>query len=287
MIRITEVGPRDGLQNEKATIPTDLKVAFVDALSLAGAHEVEVSAFVSPEWVPQLADAHEVFTRIQRRPGILYSALVPNEKGLDRALAAKAGKVSVLTAASNTFNQKNVNTDIDGTFKRMAPVVKRAQALKLPVRAYISTAFWCPYEGQIDPEATAAVAERLVQLGVDEISIGDTIGKATPHEVEAVLEKVLPKVPAKMLALHFHDTYGRAVVNVLTGYRMGVEGFDASVGGLGGCPYAPGAAGNVSTEAVVRGLRDSGVDVPYDLQALARARQVLAGIVPRILDIKE
>lgn len=281
MIRIVEVGPRDGLQNEKAIIPTATKVAFVDALSQTGAQEIEVSAFVSPDWVPQLADAHEVFAAIQRRPGVIYSALVPNERGLDRALAAKVDRIALFTAASNTFNQKNVNTTIDGTFLRMTPVFKRAQALGLPVRGYISTAFWCPYEGHIDPVRTLEVARRLRDLGVQEISIGDTIGKATPSEVRILLELIMPELVGTPVALHFHDTYGRAAMNVVTAWEMGITTFDASVGGLGGCPYAPGAPGNVSTERVVRTLRAEGADVPIDLDALERAWKVVAGVMGR------
>jgi hydroxymethylglutaryl-CoA lyase len=283
MIRMVEVGPRDGLQNEKGTIPTALKVAFVNALSEAGLGEIEVSAFVSPEWVPQLADAHEVFTQMTRKAGVVYSALVPNERGLDRALAAKVDRIAVLTAASNTFNRKNVNTDIDGTFARMTPVVRRAKGLGLPVRGYISTAFWCPYEGQIAPDKVLEVARRLMDLGVDEISIGDTIGKATASEVQALLNSMSPHVPVARLALHFHDTYGRAVGNVLTAWRAGVTAFDASVGGLGGCPYAPGAPGNVSTEAVVAALEGAGADVGVDREALRRARDLIAGSVARPL----
>ena len=282
MIRMVEVGPRDGLQNEKGTIPTDIKVAFVDALSQSGAHEIEVSAFVSPQWVPQLADAHEVFSRITRRAGVLYSALVPNEQGLERAFAARVGKVSVFTAASESFSRKNVNTSIDGTFTRMAPVVKAAKAQGLPVRGYISTAFWCPYEGEVAPHSVVKVAQRLLDLGVDEISVGDTIGKATNTEVKTLLDLLLPCVPAPRMALHFHDTYGRAASNVLTAYHMGIHAFDASVGGLGGCPYAPGAPGNVSSETVVRTLRGDGADVQVDLDALARARAVMAPSVARL-----
>ena len=283
MIRIVEVGPRDGLQNETQTIPTAVKVAFVDALSRTGVPEVEVSAFVSPKWIPQLADAHEVFGSIERVPGVVYSALVPNEHGLERALAAKVGKIAVFTAASETFNQKNVNTSIDGTFKRFEPVVRQAKAAGLPIRGYVSTAFWCPYEGQIDPALAVGVVERLVTLGVDDISIGDTIGKAAPGEVRALLELLLRRVEPGRVAMHFHDTYGRAAANVLTSWEMGIETFDASVGGLGGCPYAPGAPGNVSTETVVRALRGRGAIVDVDLDALARARAVVAGHVGRPL----
>ena len=244
--------------------------------------EIEVTAFVSPQWVPQLADAHEVLSQIERHPGVVYSALVPNEQGLDRAEAARVDKVCVFTAASDSFNRKNVNTTIDGTFKRMAPVVARAQSAGLPVRGYISTAFWCPYEGPIDAARAVTVARRLIDLGVVEISVGDTIGKATPHEVETLLDQLLTHVAADKIALHFHDTYGRAADNVLRGWRMGITRFDVSVGGLGGCPYAPGAPGNVATETVVRALQKHGADVPVQLDGLAKARAVMAPYVTRL-----
>ena len=255
MIRIVEVGPRDGLQNEKATLPTATKVAFIDALSEAGLDEIEASAFVSPKWIPQLADAEQVFAQIVRRPGVVYSALVPNEQGLERALRAKADKVAVFTAASETFNLKNINASIAGSIERFKPVVAGAKTAGLPVRGYVSTAFVCPYEGPIKPEQVLPVVEALAELGIEDISIGDTIGKATPADVDALLDQLLPRIPAEQLALHFHDTYGHAVENVIAGYKRGIEAFDASAGGLGGCPYAPGAAGNVATEAVVKALR--------------------------------
>ena len=283
MIQVIEVGPRDGLQNEKGVIPTDIKIAFVNALSLCGLHEIEVTAFVSPQWVPQLADAHEVLSQIKRLPGICYTALVPNEQGLDRALAADVGKICVFTAASDGFNRKNVNTTIDGTFKRMAPVVARATEAGLPVRGYISTAFWCPYEGPIDAARAVAVARRLMDMGVTEISVGDTIGKATPHEVETLLDQLILHVPKDHIAMHFHDTYGRAADNVLQAWRLGVQRFDASVGGLGGCPYAPGAPGNVATETVVRALRAHGAQVDVDLDKMAQARALIAPYVGRLV----
>ncbi len=282
MIRVIEVGPRDGLQNESGTIPTDIKVAFVNALSGSGVDEVEVSAFVSPQWVPQLADASEVLGKIEHRAGVLYSALVPNEQGMDRAESAHLDKISIFTAASDSFNQKNVNTTIDGTFKRMAPVVRRAKGLGLLVRGYVSTAFWCPYEGQIEPSRTLQVTQRLFDLGVDEVSIGDTIGKATPSEVISLLELMLQHLGADKLALHFHDTYGRAVQNVLAAYGLGITMFDASVGGLGGCPYAAGAPGNVATEVLVDALLAHGASVAVDPEALIAARAIIAPYVSRL-----
>jgi len=275
MIRMVEVGPRDGLQNEKMAVPTAIKVAFIDALSATGIPEIEASAFVSPKWIPQLADAQEVFRGITRRPGITYSALVPNDKGLERALAAQADKVAVFTAASETFNRKNINASIAESIARFKPVVAGARAAGLPVRGYVSTAFYCPYEGAITPAQVLPVVAELIALGIDDISIGDTIGKAVPADVHALLDLLLPVVPAARIALHFHDTYGHAVENVLAGYARGIRTFDASAGGLGGCPYAPGAAGNVATEAVVAALRGVGAEVAVDLAALAAARAVI------------
>ncbi|HEU4333548.1 MAG TPA: hydroxymethylglutaryl-CoA lyase [Candidatus Eisenbacteria bacterium] len=282
-VRIIEVGPRDGLQNESQAIPTDVKVALVDALSEAGYDEIEVSAFVSPKWVPQLADAAEVFARIRRRPGVTYAALVPNEQGLDRALEAKAGKIAVFTAASETFNRKNINAGIEESIARFAPVVPRALEAGVRVRGYISTAFWCPYEGKIDPAAVVPVAKRLLDLGVEEISIGDTIGKAVPDEVHALLDRLLDALPQDQIALHFHDTYGTAVANALAAYARGITTFDASAGGVGGCPYAPGAAGNVATEDLVWALRRSGAEIAIDLEKVSAASDLLASALGRTL----
>jgi hydroxymethylglutaryl-CoA lyase len=260
MIRIVEVGPRDGLQNEPETVPTDLKVAFVDALSKSGLKEIEVGAFVSPKWIPQLADSADVFARITRAPGVTYSALVPNEQGLDRALAAKVDKIAVFTAASETFNRKNINATIAESIDRFEPVVRRARERKLTVRGYISTAIWCPFEGKIDPAKAVEVSRRLLELGVDELSIGDTIGKASPAEVGALLDVLLPVAPADRIAMHFHDTYGRAVTNCKASRARGITIFDSSAGGIGGCPYAPGATGNLATQALLEAFPDTGVD---------------------------
>lgn len=275
MIRIIEVGPRDGLQNEKAIIPTERKVAFVDALSRSGVDEIEVSAFVSPKWIAQLADADQVFQQIERNPAIVYSALVPNERGLDRALEARVDKVSVFTAASETFNQKNINASIAESIARFVPVVTRAKESGLLVRGYISTSFWCPYEGKIDQVKVVDVARMLIDVGVDELSIGDTIGKASVAEVNALLPLLLPHIPAGRVAMHFHDTYGQALDNVVASLKFGISAFDSSVGGLGGCPFAPGAPGNVSTEAVVQRLTSIGEVVKVDPNALTKARQLV------------
>lgn len=282
-VRITEVGPRDGLQNEAKTIPTGVKVAFVDALSEAGYEEIEVSAFVSPERVPQLADAEEVFARIKRRESTLYSALVPNERGLERALRAKVGKVAVFTAASETFNRKNVNASIQESIERLTPVVAGARRDKIPVRGYVSTAFWCPYEGKIAPEAVVAVVKRLTGLGIDEISIGDTIGKAVPAEVMALLDRLLDHVDQDRIAMHFHDTYGTAIANVLACYERGIAAFDSSAGGVGGCPFAPGASGNVATEDVIWALTRSGATLSPDLDRVRAASDLLAQALGRPL----
>jgi len=275
VIRIIEVGPRDGLQNETARVPTEVKVALVDALSATGVAEVEVSAFVSPRRIPQLADAGEVFGRIRRRAGVVYSALVPNERGLDRALEAGVDQVSLFTSASETFNQHNIHTSVEGSLRRFVPVMRRAREAGVRTRGYVSAAFWCAYEGRVPPGKVLPVADRLLELGVQEISVADTVGRASPGEVRELLEALLPRVPAHRVGMHFHDTYGRGVQNVLASLACGVRAFDASVGGLGGCPYAPGATGNVATEAVVEALRGAGETVDVDVEALRRARGLL------------
>lgn len=282
-VRIVEVGPRDGLQNEAGFVPTETKVAFVDALSESGLAEIEVSAFVSPKWVPQLADAQDVFQRIRRKPGVVYSALVPNEQGLERALAAGVGKIAVFTAASETFNRKNINASIAESIERFAPVVPRARDAGLPVRGYVSTSFWCPYEGKIAPAQVVPVVQSLLDLGVDEISIGDTIGKAVPEEVHDLLDALLDALPQDRIAMHFHDTYGTAVANALAAYDRGITIFDASAGGVGGCPYAPGASGNVATEDLVWALDHSGATTGIDLARIGVASDLLAAALPRPL----
>jgi hydroxymethylglutaryl-CoA lyase len=282
-VRIVEVGPRDGLQNESRPIPTPAKIAFVDALSEAGYEEIEVSAFVSAARIPQLADAEEVFRAIRRRDGTVYSALVPNERGMERALASRVGKIAVFTAASETFNRKNINAGIDESIERFRPVVAVALREKLPVRGYVSTAFWCPYEGKIVPAAVVAVTKKLLDLGVDEISIGDTIGKAVPAEVHALLDLLLEATPQDSIAMHFHDTYGTAVANALAAYERGITIFDSSAGGVGGCPFAPGAAGNVATEDLLWALRSSGASITLDLEKVNAASDLLATALGRPL----
>lgn len=248
MIRIVEVGPRDGLQNIKQIIPTQTKIEFINALSQTGLDEIEVSSFVSPKLVPQLADAEKVFAGIERKEGVTYMALVPNETGLERAMSAKANKIAVFTAASETFNQKNINATTAESIERFRPVVTNSS---VPVRGYVSTAFHCPFEGKIEPRAVKSVIEMLLDIGCDEISIGDTIGKANPEEVKALLSETLTICPAHKTAMHFHDTFGQAVKNAEIAIMMGITTFDASAGGIGGCPFASGAPGNISTEALV------------------------------------
>ena len=282
-VRLTEVGPRDGLQNEPRAIPTEVKVRFVDALSEAGYEEIEVSAFVSPDRIPQLADAEEVFARIKRREGTVYSALVPNERGLERALRANVGKASVFTAASETFNRKNVNASIAESIERFKPVVAGARGASIPVRGYVSTAFWCPYEGKIAPEAVVAVVKRLTDLGIDEISIGDTIGKAVPAEVMTLLDRLLDHIDQDRIVMHFHDTYGTAIANALASYERGISAYDSSAGGVGGCPFAPGAAGNVATEDLIWALTRSGAAVAADLDRVRVASDLLEAALGRPL----
>ena len=282
-MKIVEVGPRDGLQNETAQIPTGVKIAYIDALSETGVGEIEASAFVSPRWVPQLGDAAAIFKGISRKEEVVYSALVPNERGLARAVEARVDKVSLFTAVSETFNQKNINTSIAGSLRRFAPVVAGAQRERIPVRGYVSTAFWCAFEGRIAPQAVIGVVDKLMDMGVGEVSISDTIGKATPDEVRRLLDLLLPRLPVARIAMHFHDTYGRGVANVLAAWSYGIGTFDASAGGLGGCPYAPGASGNVATEDVVTALEEKGAKVGVDLEKLSRAGGLLT---PYLVDTR-
>ena len=246
-ITVVEVGPRDGLQNEAAAVSTADKIEFVNRLSAAGLPVIEVSAFVSPKWVPQMADAAAVFGGIQRKAGTRYAALVPNIVGLNRAVEAGVTDVAVFAAATETFSRKNINQTIDESLATHAAVCGRAATLGVRVRGYVSTAFGCPYEGDVAPEAPARVAARLIEMGVYEVAISDTIGIAHPGQVPRVLEVVLARVPVERIALHFHDTRGTALANVLASLSLGVSTFDESAGGLGGCPYAPGAAGNLAT----------------------------------------
>ncbi len=276
-IRIIEVGPRDGLQNEPELISTEDKVSFVNALSQTGVAEIEIGSFVSPQAIPQLADSDEVARKIKRRPDVTYSALVPNERGYERARTAAMQKIAVFTAASETFSQRNIKCGIRESIDRFTPVVAEAKRDRMAVRGYISTVTHCPFEGRIDSSQVVEVMHRLLQLGVDEISLGDTIGKAAPKDVRRLLDQVLPHIEPRRLSLHFHDTYGMAVANVLTAWMdYGIEAFDTAAGGLGGCPYAPGASGNVATEDTVYALKASGADVSVDERMVIAAAQEIA-----------
>ena len=276
-IRITEVGPRDGLQNEPGIIPTARKVAFIDALSKTGVTEIEAGAFVSPKAIPQLSDSDEVFRLINRAKDVIYSALVPNERGLDRALAVGVQKVAVFTAASETFAMRNIHATIAESLRRFQPIVKASLDAGLPVRGYISTVAFCPYEGRIRPLQVVDVMRQLIYLGVEEVTLGETLGRATPRDIRALMDAVLSHLPAYRLALHLHDTYGLAVANALAAWEeYGVTAFDASAGGLGGCPYAPGASGNVATEDLVAALKASGAVVAVDETKVVAAASELA-----------
>ena len=270
-VTIVEVGPRDGLQNESAAVSTDDKAAFVDRLSAAGLPVIEVAAFVSPRWVPAMADAADVFARIGRRTGTRYAALVPNLAGLDRAHAAGVREIGVFAAASETFSRTNVNQSIDASLETYSAVSARARELHIQVRAYVSTAFGCPFEGTVAPGRVATVAEALIRMGAYEVAISDTIGIAHPGQVPQVLDAVTSRVPVSKVALHFHDTRGTALANVLVALEAGVRTFDASAGGLGGCPYAPGATGNLATEDLVYMLEGLGIRTGVTLELLLEA----------------
>ena len=273
---IVEVGPRDGLQNEKAAVSTADKIEFINRLSAAGLPAIEVSAFVSPKWVPQMADAAAVFAGIVRRPGTRYSALVPNLPGLDRAMQAGVTDIAVFAAASETFSRKNINQGIDESLATYKAVTERAVAAGLRVRGYLSTVFGCPYEGAVSVQKVIEVTERLLAIGVVEVSVSDTIGIAHPGQVRQVLEALISKVPATRLALHFHDTRGTALANVLAALPYGITTFDASAGGLGGCPYAPGAAGNLATEDLIYMLDGLGIETGVSLDAVIEASAFIA-----------
>jgi hydroxymethylglutaryl-CoA lyase len=275
-ITVVEVGPRDGLQNERALLSTSDKVEFINRLSAASLPVIEVSAFVSPTRVPQMADADQVVAGISRKSGIRYTALVPNLKGLERAVRAGISEVAVFAASTETFSLRNINQTIDQSLTTYKAVCDRAAALGVRVRGYVSTAFGCPYEGDVAPEKAADVAARLIALGVFEVAISDTIGIAHPGQVPAVLDAVLARVPIERVALHFHDTRGTALANVLAALSFGVATFDASTGGLGGCPFAPGAAGNVATEDLVYMLNGLGAETGVLLAALSDASTFIA-----------
>lgn len=267
-VRIVEVAPRDGLQNEARPIPATTKIELIDRLSQCGLETVEATSFVNPEWVPQMADAEEVFAGITRKAGVSYPVLVPNEKGYERARAAGADHIAVFTAASEAFNQKNINASIDESINRFRPVIKRAEADRVRVRGYISTVLGCPYQGEVPVRDVVHVAQRLYDLGCDELSLGDTIGVGTPHKARAMLRAVADKIPMGRLAVHFHDTYGQAMANILACLEEGVRVIDSAVSGTGGCPYAKGATGNVASEDVVYMLEGLGMRTGVDQDKL-------------------
>lgn len=270
-VQIVEMSPRDGLQNEPTKVPTAGKIALIDMLSETGLRRIEATSFVSPKWVPQLADAAEVMQGIRRKPDVTYSVLTPNQKGLERAIAVGADEVAVFASASEGFSQRNINCSIAESIERFRPLMAAAQDAGLKVRGYVSCVTDCPYDGPTAPSAVARVVADLVDIGCFEISLGDTIGQATPTTTQAMLEAVLDVAEAKMLAGHFHNTNGRALDNIDVALEAGIRCFDASAGGLGGCPYAPGAQGNVATEAVVARLHEQGMKTGVDLGALQAA----------------
>ncbi|ALJ38419.1 hydroxymethylglutaryl-CoA lyase [Azospirillum brasilense] len=280
-VRMVEVGPRDGLQNEKQIVPTAVKIGLVDRLTEAGLTAIEAGSFVSPKWVPQMADTPDVFAGIRRREGVRYVALTPNAKGLEGALAARADEVAVFAAASESFSQKNINCSIAESLDRFVPVLEQAKARGVPVRGYVSCVLGCPYEGEIAPAAVAEVAGRLLDMGCYEVSLGDTIGTGTPAKAQAMIAAVAERVPMERLAVHFHDTYGQALANILATLEMGVAVVDSSVAGLGGCPYAKGASGNVASEDVLYMLNGLGVGTGVDLDRLVAAGAYISDAIGR------
>jgi isopropylmalate/homocitrate/citramalate synthase len=275
-VKIVEVGPRDGLQNEKVTIPTQVKIDYITALGDAGLRVIEAGAFVHPKWVPQMADTADVYRNIPKDPGMEYPVLVPNMKGLERAIETGVTSIAIFTAASEAFNKRNINMSIDESFQNYAPVAARALHECMRVRGYVSTAMGCPYEGDVAPEKVLEVSARLLDLGCYEVSIGDTIGVGTPLQVQGVIGILLQVIPPSKLAMHFHDTRGTALANTLAALEMGISTFDASAGGLGGCPYAPGASGNMATEDLVYLLEGMAIDSGVDLRKLVEASAIIA-----------
>ena len=282
-ITLCEVGPRDGLQNEAARLSTEEKIKWIDSLTDSGFSFIEVSSFVSPMWIPALADAEEVLQGIRRQPGVVYSALVPNERGLERALRAKVDAVAVFMSASESHNKSNINKTIEETFPVLRPVIDGAKQENLPVRGYVSTVFGCPYEGEVDPNQVVKVATKLLEDGVDEISLGDTIGVSTPTKTARVLEAVLKEIPLEKIALHMHDTRGTALANIMVGLEYGITRYDSALGGLGGCPYAPGAAGNVATDDLVYLFKDSDVETGVNREKMNASLELLEQLVKHTL----
>ena len=278
-VKIVEVGPRDGLQNEKRLVPAAVKIELIERLADAGLTAIEATSFVSPKWVPQMGDADEVLRAVlaspRRRPGVAFPVLTPNLKGFDAAVEAGASEVAIFGAASESFSQKNINCSIDESLKRFAAVVDAASALEIKVRGYVSCVVACPYEGAVDPARAAAVAQRLYEMGCYEVSLGDTIGAGTPASVQRMLAACAARVPMAKLAGHYHDTYGMAIANIYASLEMGMAVFDSSIAGLGGCPYAPGAAGNLATEDLVFLLQGLGIECGVDMDKLLAAGQFI------------
>jgi hydroxymethylglutaryl-CoA lyase len=285
-VTIFEVGPRDGLQNESRQVATADKVALIDSLSLTGLPAIEITSFVSPKWIPQLADAVSVARQVARRPDVRFSALVPNRRGLESALEGGMREIAVFLSASETHNKRNVNKSIADTLKAFEDVVLPAREAGVRVRAYVSTVFGCPYEGEVDPEAVRRLAITLRDMGVYQISLGDTIGVANPRQVERVLEMILADLSLEEAAVHFHDTEGTALANCTVALSLGITTIDAAIGGLGGCPYAPGAAGNLATEDVVAMLHGMGVETGIDLDRLVECSRLAASLVGHELPSK-
>jgi hydroxymethylglutaryl-CoA lyase len=278
-VTLYDVGPRDGLQNESRMVPTDDKVKLINGLSETGLRAIEITSFVNPKWIPQLADGGDVSRRIARKPGLIYSALVPNRQGLDAAIAAGMKEVAVFMSASETHNKKNVNKTIADTLAAFRDTVPPALAAGMRVRAYVSTVYGCPYEGAVDPGKAVELARALRELGCYQISLGDTIGVANPRQTRDVLTRVLAEIPAPEVAVHFHDTRGTALANILVSVDMGITTVDAALGGLGGCPYAPGASGNVATEDVVYMLEGMGIRTGIDLDRLVDCARLASTLV--------
>jgi len=280
-VKIVEVGPRDGLQNEKGDVPADVKIELVNRLTEAGFPNIEAASFVSPKWVPQMATSKDVMAGITRKPGVIYSALTPNMQGFEAALAAGAGEVVIFGAASEAFSQKNINCSIAESIERFVPVAKAAKDAGLRLRASVSTAFGCPYQGEVPLDSVAYVVGRMRDLGCDEIDIADTIGVSTPRKTQAVMERAIKEFRANSLAGHFHDTYGQALANIYASMELGIEIFHSSVSGLGGCPYAKGATGNVATEDVIYMMNGLGIETGVDLDKVVDAGQFISNFLGR------
>jgi hydroxymethylglutaryl-CoA lyase len=280
-VRLVEVGPRDGLQNEAKPVPVDVKVELIDRLTAAGHTTVEAGSFVSPKWVPQMASTDEVMARIKRKPGVSYPVLVPNKLGMNGAIESKCEEVAVFTAASEAFCKANTNCTIDESFERFAPVIEAAQRHNIRVRGYVSVVAGCPYSGDVDPRIVADVSERLFKMGCYEVSLGDSIGVGTPAKCVAMIDAVAERIPREKIAAHFHDTYGQSLANILAVMERGITVFDTAVGGLGGCPYAKGASGNVGTEDVLYLLNGLGIEHGVDLDAIAATGRFICDALGR------